>query len=92
MMMAELGIAAVAFVALIGFFGFFLVIMTLMVKLVWRAMRGMFSLVDPHSTRDERAIGCPHVGCGHRNVKGARFCARCGRAIRATSGNTDVYG
>ncbi len=92
MMVADMGFMAISFIALIGFFGFFLVLLTLGVKIIWSGFRGVFSLLEPGMPPDQRTIACKHFGCGARNPRGARFCARCGRSTRDGAEKTDIYG
>lgn len=95
MLLADSVILVVAGLILIGIVGFFAAAVAMVVRFlgfVFRAIAGSpptGSLLAPPTQK--RHDACPHAGCGYVNRYGARYCARCGRALGAQQ-NVDAYG
>lgn len=67
----------------VGFFGLAVLVLGLIVRSVAAVVRmlcctGGSSVEGPMPPPE----ACSHGRCGHVNPPGARFCARCGRALR----------
>jgi hypothetical protein len=71
-------------VFIVGFFGLTVLVIALAFRGVTAVLRALFGgagdvTLDAGATMMEH---CPHARCGHANPHRARFCARCGRALR----------
>ena len=68
----------------IGFFGLSVFVIALAFRGVSALLRAIFgSPTDAALELGPTALEvCPHARCGHANPHRARFCARCGRALR----------
>lgn len=99
-MIADAGITFiwVSGLLLVGIFGFIVMAFVLVGKfvgLVFRVLGGggpkRTSYRQRPPSRLSRGVVCPHTRCAHANMKGARFCARCGRPLRSAY-DADLYG
>lgn len=83
-MLADAGIVVWVFgILVIGFVAFFAVL----ISMILRGLRFVFRLLasdspGPQTDSLPEYRVCPHPGCGQVNTPGARYCARCGRALR----------
>ncbi len=99
-MIADAGITFlwVSGLLLAGIFGFVIMAFVLVGKFIgflFRVLGGGESkrrpVRDRPPPRASKGVICPHRRCANVNVKGARFCARCGRPLRSAY-DADLYG
>lgn len=80
---------------LLGIVGFFVMAVALAVRFIGFVFRSLFGWPNEAPPEAPRGSGrrrvCPHRRCGHLNPPAARYCARCGRPLRAAY-DVDAYG
>lgn len=89
-MVHVMGIPVMALITLLVFFGVGLVIFTVVMRVGIRMLQWVGHLFWSRPLELGRPTQvCPHPGCDRTNAPQARFCGRCGRALRV---QIDRYG
>ncbi len=95
MLLADLVVLWIGGLFLLGIIGFFVMAATFVVRFFAFIFRALFGCPEQAAggmlTSAGRRRVCPHRRCGQLNPPTARYCGRCGRALRMAY-DVDAYG